>query len=148
MQRSATGSNFISIGNIVAKGESSVIVNYAFTDITPIKGNNFYRLKQVDKDGKFVYSNIILLKLLQQKASLLVYPNPTADILNIKLTNLSANSKIQISIYDGLGKLITNKSYLNDTNGIQISVTTLARGMYTLLINDNNEISTLKFLKQ
>lgn len=59
VQRSADGKEFKTIGVVQAKGNSTNQTNYSFTDAVPINGINYYRLKQVDVNGKFEYTNII-----------------------------------------------------------------------------------------
>ncbi len=147
LQYSPTGVSFATIGSVLAQGQSNVLTNYTYTHTNPTKGNNYYRLKQIDKDGKYKYSNIILLRILQQKASVLVYPNPTAEVLNIVLSNYTNTGNVTIKIYDVQGKLITNNNFKKDNTNITINVTTMAKGIYTLQINDNNDISTIKFIK-
>ena len=53
--------NFIDIGFVNGKGNISNVSNYQFTDAKVLSGNNFYRLKQIDNDGQFVYSSVIKL---------------------------------------------------------------------------------------
>ena len=61
IQRSADGNAFTDIGAVPAAGNSSVARNYSFTDAAPLNGNNYYRLKETDLDGQFMYSDIKLL---------------------------------------------------------------------------------------
>jgi hypothetical protein len=61
VQRSSDGSNFTDIATLDAAGNSQALLDYAYTDPQPLKNNNFYRLKQVDLDGKFIYSAVRLV---------------------------------------------------------------------------------------
>ena len=66
IQRSGDGYNFNKIGFVhtkAASGNSSLKLNYGFSDIGFSTGANYYRLKQTDRDGKFMYSGIIALKV-------------------------------------------------------------------------------------
>ncbi|HVU95099.1 MAG TPA: LamG-like jellyroll fold domain-containing protein [Puia sp.] len=56
IERSSDGKNYTAIGSVEAAGNSQTLQNYAYTDPQPMPNNNFYRLKQVDQDGKFDYS--------------------------------------------------------------------------------------------
>ena len=58
IERSADGKNFTAIGSVRAAGNSNSRKAYSYDDAAPLKGNNYYRLKQVDLDGKSAYSEI------------------------------------------------------------------------------------------
>ena len=65
LQRSANGEKFSSIASINSKaenGNSSSVLNYTYNDDKPLAGTNYYRLRQLDKDGKESFSNIVVLK--------------------------------------------------------------------------------------
>ncbi|MEP6674928.1 MAG: hypothetical protein ABJA78_07225 [Ferruginibacter sp.] len=63
VERSANGSSFEKIGLVTANNNSNTLLNYSFIDVNPVSGTNAYRLKNVDKDGKFTYSSVINIKL-------------------------------------------------------------------------------------
>jgi hypothetical protein len=58
IERSADGKDFDAIGNVRAAGNSTTNKSYRYEDASPLKGNNYYRLKQVDADGKISYSDV------------------------------------------------------------------------------------------
>jgi hypothetical protein len=58
IERSAAGNEFMAIGTVRAAGNSNVSKSYRYEDAAPLKGNNYYRLKQVDMDGRSAYSDI------------------------------------------------------------------------------------------
>jgi hypothetical protein len=61
IERSSDGKSFSAIGTVAAAGNSSTPRDYTFSDLTPEKNNDFYRLRQTDLDGKFTYSPVRLL---------------------------------------------------------------------------------------
>ena len=63
IERSADGNRFLPINSIMATGVSTYTRNYSIMDEQPLQGINFYRLKLVDADGKFTYSNIVAVKI-------------------------------------------------------------------------------------
>ncbi|SEJ59660.1 Por secretion system C-terminal sorting domain-containing protein [Dyadobacter sp. SG02] len=83
VQRSSDARNFEPIGQVDAKGDSKVIVNYAFADQMPLAETNYYRLKQVDRDGTFAFSKTISIRF-EAAIGIKVYPNPVTDILRIE----------------------------------------------------------------
>lgn len=83
IQRSNDAKSFESIGVVNAKGESKVLVNYLFTDKTPLPGINYYRLKQIDQDGSHAFSKTVSIAF-DIDAKILVYPNPVTDFLRVE----------------------------------------------------------------
>lgn len=73
VERSSDGNNFTTIGSVAAAGNSSAPRNYSFTDLSPEKSNDFYRLRQTDLDGNFTYSPIRLLNFSATSYSLSWY---------------------------------------------------------------------------
>lgn len=133
IEKSADGRNFESIGMINAMN----INNYSFTDFH-FKNTSYYRLKMIDKNGKFTYSNIIFLE--NKKSSLIsVYPNPAKG--SVMINNLSENSKISIVNY--LGQTVLQKSNLNSSI-INLDISSLSTGNYAIIVNDLNERKSLK----
>ena len=109
--------NFNTIGKVTAGTN-----NYAFTHFNPLAGNHFYRLKMVDKDGRFSFSGII--KLVQNQSNKLsVFPNPAKDFITI-----NSGRKQTAVITNTIGKVM---SVLQLVNGSQsISTITWAHGIY------------------
>jgi hypothetical protein len=61
VERSADGNRYAAIGSVAAAGNSNVPQTYSFTDDAPLSGKNYYRLKQSDLDGQFIYTGVKLL---------------------------------------------------------------------------------------
>ena len=115
--------------NALARG------NYMAIDIQPVSGNNYYRIKQIDVDGRFSYSNIKLIKLTD-KIVINVYPNPASDVVNI----VGWNTIKQMQLYDLSGRKINEWSTGQQT----ISINNLNNGTYILKM----ELKTGAILKQ
>jgi hypothetical protein len=152
LQRSADGGNFSSIGTINSKaenGNSTSALNYSFIDEKPFIGTNYYRLKQIDRDGKATYSSVVILK--GDKSGLqisAVYPSPAKDNLNIAITS-TKNEKAAIVITDISGKTIRqiNTTLVQGDNNLEINVSTLAKGSYYIRLIMNDEVKTSQFIK-
>ncbi|MFN4007018.1 MAG: T9SS type A sorting domain-containing protein [Chitinophagaceae bacterium] len=156
IERSADGRNFTKVGYVASSatnGNSTQPISYNFTDALPLTGNNYYRLKQVDKDGKTSFSNIALVKGNFGKELTLtaVYPNPATTTLNV-LMNAPAFSKTQIVVTDLAGKVLNTYNYqLNaGDNTLSVNVAALPSGTYLIkAICDNGcESAVKKFFKQ
>lgn len=129
------------INTAVANGNSNIKLYYNFTDEAPINGKNFYRLKQVDADGRYVYSDV-RWTTLNQDNSIRVYPNPVKSHINI--SGLKGDEVI--GIYDATGRKL--KSLNNNTNLFTHSVVDLNEGIYCLrIISSNGTSKSISFIK-
>jgi len=104
IERSSDGSHFNIIGSVPASGNSSITKSYNYTDVKAATLNAsalYYRLQEVDKDGKSITSKIQLLNLIK-KLSITVTPNPVIDFINI--TSSADVKNARISLIDISGK--------------------------------------------
>jgi len=101
-------SEWMKIGFVEGHGNSNSPKQYSFTDKNPVGGSKFqYRLKQIDTDGKFEYSDVIEVELIPNEFVLYQnYPNPFNPTTTIKYA-LPVESKVKIVLYNSLGERIT-----------------------------------------
>jgi hypothetical protein len=135
VERSADVVNFESIGTVTAHGNSSVVNNYQLIDRTPVNGNNYYRLKSVDMDGKFVYSSVIKVYLGDRTNVLItVSPNPTHGAIRVNFNGLE-NGVYTIVLINQLGQTqMTDKVTISQSNEQRTlrPQANLAKGIYML----------------
>jgi len=148
IERGSNGNDFKQIGKVTANSLAG-INNYSFTDQNPLAGNNFYRLKMIDIDGKVSFSNI-LIETYRSNINLLVYPNPVNNGCMLAFNN-TLPGKYTIEITDQAGKMI-NRIYgasIAGKNQINIDMHRYPRGEYfiTLITNETGRYS-LKLSKQ
>ncbi|HRO05998.1 MAG TPA: T9SS type A sorting domain-containing protein [Ferruginibacter sp.] len=146
VQRSANARNFETVGITNATGNAATGATYSFMVHHPWEGNNFYRLKIVDVDGSVTYSNIVLLKndAAEQWA---VYPNPTAQMLNVKIPLMAGQGSTKAVISDMHGKMVIQTTvYSGNVNAIDVSK--LPAGIYILHCTMNAQQFVLRFIKQ
>ncbi|HWR33611.1 MAG TPA: RHS repeat-associated core domain-containing protein [Chitinophagaceae bacterium] len=145
VERSLNGNNFTSIGTIAAAGNSSSITTYQYTDHNIDRLNSpvmFYRLKQVDLDNNFRYSNIIRLTYNQtEKPKSIVYPNPTQGMITVtigdrQLIGTTAN------LYDETGRLLQNVKITADSQTFDLS--RYVNGIYFIRLNNKEVLRVLK----
>jgi|GEM_PF-2331418 len=156
VQRSIDGTTYENIGfvkSLSATGNSSTPLSYKFTDFSPLGLQQYYRLKQTDLDGKFVYSAIIRVKR-EAPATLTVtkvHPNPSTSSIYINAACPAATT-LQLAVVDMNGRVVGRKQVnaLVGNNGFDMPVAQLAPGTYLLqVINaDNKVVTTEKFIKQ
>jgi len=152
IEHSVDGNHFEKAGMVYSKYQnSSIPTDYDFLDAKPVKGINFYRLKQFDKDGKFKYSDIIPVLFNRSIVKdIRISPNPVADNLNIRLT-VSENANILCKIYNADGRQVKSltASVIVGNNIIATDVSSLANGNYIVVLISNKErIAETKFIKQ
>ncbi len=129
---------------MASKGNSYVCDNsYSFTDATPLKGNNFYRLKQVDNDGKFTYSKVVSANFIATTL-IKISPNPVRDVLHI--TDLNAGVNTSLAVINSAGKIISKTSVRADS--YDLDVRQLAKGIYYLRVEEGEKSSGYRFVKE
>lgn len=144
IEKSIDNKEWKKIGFEVAAGNSSIEKHYSFIDDKPNPNINFYRLKQIDNDEKFVYSNIqsVLFPLEQ---SITISPNPAHNFIKINFGK-TPTKNISIDVSDVFGRKITQK--ITDQSSIIIDVKSWAKGIYFIKINNNQQINTYKIVVQ
>ena len=144
VERSVNGVKFNRIGQTTANG--GVQNNYQFTDAAPAKGLNFYRLRQVDKNGAFNYSAVVKVYFGDADASTLnLFPQPVSSELNVVFGGRGA--EVMIQVYDATGKIVVNERKQNNSV-IRLPVEKLARGNYWIVVSDGVTQQKGQFVKQ
>ncbi len=109
IEHSTALSNFGSIGTVPGHGDSQVDQLYSFTDQNPADGDNYYRLKLVDKDGKTSYSKVV--KLVFNLSIITMYPNPAKDKVYLKNNFVFTGGEyMQIDLTNTLGQHLLTQS--------------------------------------
>jgi len=132
LQRSFSGDNYESICQLKAAGFSQAESDYRFTDQKPNRGLNYYRLKSVDLDNSFTYSNIVLIQVKTNGAiSTVVSPNPVINNINIQLQS-DNDGEVLVQLTDALGRVVRSESrnVVSGNNFININTKGLAAAMY------------------
>ena len=152
IEKSYDAVGFNKLGEKQAAGNSNTVLQYQFTDQNPKVGNNFYRLKMVDADGTFKYSNIINLPFQTKKPVITnVAPNPAHNDVAINVYSPD-DMQILMKIYNVEGKIIFDserEAIANIGFNTNINVSTWSKGVYsiTLLDKAGNVLNTAKFVK-
>jgi len=85
VEKSTDGKNWTQIGFVKGNGTTSTFNNYSFLDIEKTFANAFYRLRQVDYDGAFEYSDVISIEFEEDREVIVnIYPNPVANKLTVE----------------------------------------------------------------
>ena len=142
IEHSKDGKMFKEIGRVNSKGASYKKQDYTFIDSSPTKGYNYYRLKQVNFDGKYEYSKVEMVDL-KGLAEVMLYPNPAKESITIET---SATDKHDVKIMDCIGRIWLSKTLENDIN--QLNIASLPKGLYFLECYIDNELIRKKIVKE
>lgn len=131
--------DFISIGKLGAIGNSTNDRNYKHTDLDVLEsGFYYYRIKQVDKDGSFSYSEIRQV-LRSRNDSFRSYPNPTTDKITIN-GDFETDQTYSIKIINSTGATIYNQSGSTKDGILEVNLQAIPSGVYQLTIGDSNSL--------
>jgi len=150
LMRSTDGINFEEIHRQDGAGNSSLLHTYEFLDQDAPTGIAYYRLDQVDFDGKEISSDIIPLERQESHTIIGVYPNPSTDFINVQYLSTD-ESTTQISVYNTQGQLVRflEKESIAGANIETISTTDFSAGLYFLEVSlDRHSIQKTKFIKR
>lgn len=135
----ATG-DWEKIGWIEGAGTTFEQQQYNCVDKNPEDGLNYYRLKQIDFDGSFEFSNMVAIEVENRISKLKIFPNPTIGLLNF-----SKPLKGKIIVRNILGQIVWQKYEENDISKINLSQ--LSEGTYLLeFLDQNQKLNTIKFI--
>jgi hypothetical protein len=149
VERSIDGISYQSIGFVDGHGTSTVTNDYQLSDMTAVPGIvYYYRLKQVDVDGNYNYSNIVSASLIGDKGFTLsgLYPNPASSQVSIGvISNVSTTA--QVSLTDVLGRTVLVQDWTLSVgyNTNVFDVSTVSAGTYVVTVQSGN-IKTSKHL--
>jgi trimeric autotransporter adhesin len=133
VERSNNGIIYSVVGEISATGKSAITNNYAFSDNNPMVGKNYYRLRLIDNNGKFSYSDIRIITFTNGgNTQITTYPNPTADFVNIQLPSGLKNPSVKLT--NSNGQIVAAEKF-NGNSVLRIDVQHLPRGVYYLEIS-------------
>jgi len=142
IEQSLNGTAFTKIGSVRSKGGEGSN-SYEFTDLNPSRQkNNFYRIRQVDKDGRYTYSVIRLVKFTAQTL-ITVTPNPASNFIKVYTTQMP----LTVHLYDAGGRKMASQIITNGAGEFNIS--RFNRGTYILVAESNGvRLETKKIVKQ
>lgn len=134
---------FYKIGTVAGTGNSNNISNYEYFDNAPYNGNNYYKLKQVDFDGKSSESDVIVVQI-KNNSEINIY----SDNNMLYVTTNYSNIIDFVEISDITGKIIYSAKNNFDENNLQINIENISKGVYFAKVLYNNQVDVRKFIVQ
>lgn len=150
VEKSLDGTSFENIGQVSAAGFSNNITPYQYLDEKPATGNNYYRLKMIDRDATFRYSNVLLIANRTNDQAGKLYPNPTIPGRQA-LLQLEGLEKGMVTIsVSGINGQVIKTFRATSTDGrlqVNIPATGMNSGNYLIICRDSkgNILETMKW---
>lgn len=143
VERSKDGVDFERIGEVAAAGTSIIAHQYEYWDQDPLSGINYYRLRMMDLDGEYQFSEVIAV-IYERPEEIVVFPNPASSDLHIKLPHTT--TRAEVTIFNNVGHTV-HQSTLSDTSLGIIDVRDLPEGNYLLVVRQGVKRDVQRFTK-
>lgn len=151
VERSTDGKNFTEVGVVFAAGNSTSVQNYGYND--QISNSNkvvYYRLRQVDADGKMDYSSTRIIRNGKETTdiSILTFPNPVTNELRITIPSNWQGKKVNYEVVNVSGQYAKRIAAANSTQTETLNVSSLAPGVYMVKVTCDGQMAQQKIVKQ
>ncbi len=145
VEYSVDGRSFNEINRVVGAGTTTVTQHYSFMHKEAERGNNYYRLRQVDFDGTFSFSDIEVV-VLTDESEIAIQPTLAQQSIEVSINeNLSNNGTLEV--IDWIGQTVMSENFSSENNKFTLDVSNLESGHYILRINTNSGMETARFVK-
>ena len=146
IERSKDGRTFQEMGRMQGAGTTNTPQRYTYLDENPFMGTNYYRLRQVDFDGRATYHEVVAVNMASAN-QIRILPNPVNDFTTLQLTEV-LETEGQVLIYDMMGKVAFETRLAAGQSSIEIDLSFLANGSYIIRLELTNNVVTERFVKQ
>lgn len=147
IESSISGNIWSVIGKVLAKGNSNTPTDYVFKD--GLSDRKFYRLRMVDKDGKFSYSRVHTVNCGTALWSITTFPNPARNFVELTINGVNRHT-LSVKMLNSAGQLFWQQqvALTNQYRKLSIPVSVLSPGIYYLVIDDPEYKQTITISKQ
>lgn len=140
VEHSIEGIHFNTLAQVAANNNNGNNNSYQYLHTNPQQGINYYRIKEVDKDGKYAYTKIIVVTA--ESLAVIVSPNPAHDMVTIT----AGNTIQQVDCYNAIGQLV--KTVTPALNRFTMDVKQLPAGVYTVRVITTTGTYNTKIVKE
>lgn len=138
LERSSDSRNFTGIATVAARGYGNA--EYGYNDMEKLTGKNYYRLKIMDINGRFIYSDIVMLSD-NKSDGINIYPNPVHDIATLQVADASLLNSTA-SLLDANGRKLATV-YIS-SNTVRMDMSKYAPGTYLLQLSDKTVLKIIR----
>lgn len=146
IEHSIDGISFREIETQAGNGTTNAIQSYSFLHEEIESGLHYYRLKQVDFDEKFEYSNIITITIKRSNDEVILTPNPTSNVILIQ-TKTPFERDADFQILNMQGQVVLSSILQEGTDNLEVNVSNFPVGIYYLQLFVDNEVMMKKIIK-
>ena len=139
IERSIDGSDWTTLGTIAAGG-NAIADTYTFTDESALTAQTMYRILQVDRDGKSMYSKIVVTGPTANAQAMIIATGRTVTILPEKL----AGSRLVVRVITLGGQVLQQQTFESAASRIDLSLSTATNGIYLVQVTDGSQWSVVK----
>lgn len=139
VQHSLDGEIWDVLGLVPSEGNEQHGANYGFPHLKPVQGMNYYRLRQVDQNADYHFSEIKTVNLSTDAAEALIFPNPATGRFEVR----AAGRKGSLEITDMLGRHVRTHRF---DSQLELDMSGDARGIYQIKITDQRNATTTQRL--
>ena len=151
IEKSFDGKNFSEAATVFAAGNTTQEISYNYSDKTAGTKSSivYYRLRCIDNDGKFTFSETRIIRISEEatNAKAVAYPNPFMNELRITLPQSLQSKEAKIELFTSNGQLIKAKNIARTSQTETIATSELGRGFYVISITSGKEKVQMKVLK-
>lgn len=147
VEKTQDGTNYSFVSKVPGAGNSTITKNYGIVDPTPYNGTSYYRLKQVDFNGKYTYSQLEPINL-DGINIISIFPNPSVDHISYLVGSKEA-TQVLVKLFDEAGRLVLHQEENIDAGitKLGLDISEFAAGNYFLqVITANSELAQKQFL--
>lgn len=147
IEHSTDGNSFREIATQVGNGTTSLVQNYSFLHKDVENGLHYYRLKQVDFDGKYEYTNIVTAKVSHSNGDIFLTPNPTSNVILIQ-TKTPFERDADFQILNMQGQVVLSSVLQEGVTDLELNIADFPVGIYYLQLFVDNDVMMKKIIKQ
>lgn len=148
VERSSDALHFVPVGTVAAVGTSTQRHDYRFTDTRPARELTYYRLHQVDTDGREAWSNVVAVAATAAAAApLTVTPNPGTGLFEL-WTEAAAGTPLLLTVHSALGTEVLRQRLEAAPKHPQLDLRQLPAGVYFVRVSTADGQRTVRVVKQ
>jgi len=148
VERTLDGINYTTVDSVKGAGNSTQTLYYTGIDEHPVKGVDYYRLKQTDYDGNESFSNVVAVTInADGKANLTLIPNPVSSETDISFVSPIIGNAL-LDIYDYTGRLIKTQQIATNVgnNTVPLDVSNYNNGVYFISVNNSLQVYSARLV--
>lgn len=146
VEYSRDGQQYAAVGEVTAAGNSTTSSKYTFTHPELQPGVNYFRLKQMDKNGKHSYSSIIVVPYVDNHSAPVLMPNPVSNTATLLMPPAIAAE--QLTVFDASGKIVWQQKVTGNSQSQVLQLSALPNGVYVLQVKGKIQNHTIRFIKK